>query len=152
MDTYQVGGFAGKRTFSKGMNTLFRWPVSRETCKSKKEETYRKGEVGGGYLFSLGLVQLSLVLSDTFFVLKCCVYFPTPLLTTPTQSPPPPVLYNDVTPTCPFQHGIGLLSLSNRITRFCDLEGAELSFFFVKIWQKSIKVSRNVGLSMQTIF
>lgn len=93
------GGVAGKRTFSKGMNTLFRWPVSREMCKSKKEETYRKGEVGGGYLFSLELVQLSLVLSDTFFVLKCCVYFPTPLLTTPTQSlSPPPVLYNDVTP------------------------------------------------------
>lgn len=146
------GGLQEKGLFQKAWTRCFVGLFLGKCVKAKKKRRTGR-ERWGGYLFSLELVQLSLVLSDTFFVLKCCVYFPTPLLTTPTQSLSPPLSYTMMwPPTCPFQHGIGLLSLSNRITRFCDLEGAELSFFFVKIWQKSIKVSRNVGLSMQTIF
>lgn len=89
MYTYQVwGGWSAEKKkgfFQKEWTRCF---VGLGKYVKAENKMYRKGEVGGGYLFSLELVQLSLVLSNTFLFLNAVCIFPTPLLTPPTQPPP----------------------------------------------------------------
>lgn len=105
------GGLQEKGLFQKAWTRCFVGLFLGKCVKAKKKRRTGRERWGGGYLFSLGLVQLSLVLSDTFFVLKCCVYFPTPLLTTPTQSLSPP--------PCPIQWCDPLLVHSSMGLDFC---------------------------------